>query len=256
MESVNSIIRRLTSQDGPQMTVDAAGHPMSWAASSMRQQGLISKTTPPVSPPSATAPTAALTRRPATPPPGLVRRSSGERHRQFGARGADDGHRRQLGRRRLHRGGEAAAHPDVQLRLPAAGHHPRPQHRRPLRRQRHHPLREAADVQPRQKRREGRARMRQRRFRLLRGDLRPAAPLQGGLHVGGGQEDAPVRALLHRHLRPRVPRLRTQPARPGVEAVHRGGQLRHVSLHSTALSYTTAAHSRLTFALLSLAVSG
>ena len=43
MESVNSIIRRLTARDGPQMTVDGAGHPMSWAASSMRQQGLVSK---------------------------------------------------------------------------------------------------------------------------------------------------------------------------------------------------------------------
>ena len=44
MESVVSIIQRLTAVESPQMTVDAAGHPMPWAATSMRQQGQISKT--------------------------------------------------------------------------------------------------------------------------------------------------------------------------------------------------------------------
>ena len=40
MESSISIIQRLTS-DGPQMAVDAAGHPLPWTATSMRQQGMI-----------------------------------------------------------------------------------------------------------------------------------------------------------------------------------------------------------------------
>ena len=42
MESSISIIRRLTSYDGPQMAVDAAGHPLPWSSTSMRQQGLVS----------------------------------------------------------------------------------------------------------------------------------------------------------------------------------------------------------------------
>ena len=42
MESVHSIITRLTSVDSPHMTVDAAGHPMAWAATSYAQQGQVS----------------------------------------------------------------------------------------------------------------------------------------------------------------------------------------------------------------------
>ena len=44
MESVHSIISRLTAVDGPQVTVDAAGHPLPWAGSDMRHQGQVAMT--------------------------------------------------------------------------------------------------------------------------------------------------------------------------------------------------------------------
>ena len=42
MESSISIIRRLTSYDGPQMAVDGAGHPLPWSTTDMRMAGMVS----------------------------------------------------------------------------------------------------------------------------------------------------------------------------------------------------------------------